>query len=144
MFHCEFSAKRGPNQWGTLRKLDRTINELKYPKLFFPEMYLLEKGFSDFYVTYPELCVGGYKRQDADGALDKSRCRSLQRNLQNYNHAFKDRVTQLKKSASQDQQQLSKEPRFAKLAGCTAKPPTTGNPAKGQQEFMIKRQPAPQ
>ena len=33
----------------------------KYPKLFFPEMYLLEKGFSAFYKDYPELCEGTYK-----------------------------------------------------------------------------------
>ena len=49
VFHCEFSQRRGPTLWKTLRELDRNINILKYPKLFFPEMYVLEKGFSNFH-----------------------------------------------------------------------------------------------
>ena len=61
VFHCEFSQKRGPSLWQTLRGLDRNINMAKYPKLFYPEMYLLEKGFSAFHANYPELCDGGYK-----------------------------------------------------------------------------------
>ena len=61
VFHCEFSQKRGPSLWKTLREFDRNINIEKYPKLFFPEMYLLEKGFSAFYRDYPELCEGTYK-----------------------------------------------------------------------------------
>ena len=61
VFHCEFSQKRGPSLWKTLRELDRNINHKKWPKVFFPEMYLLEKGFSAFYGKYPELCNGGYK-----------------------------------------------------------------------------------
>ena len=78
VFHCEFSQRRGPMLWRTLRELDRNINVEKYPKLFFPEMYVLEKGFSSFYERFNDLCQGGYKHQDGD-KLEKSRVRSMQR-----------------------------------------------------------------
>ena len=56
VFHCEFSQRRAPELWRTLRELDRNINLDKYPKLFFPEMYVLEKGFSSFHERFPDLC----------------------------------------------------------------------------------------
>jgi len=31
VFHCEFSQKRAPNLWSTLRNLDRHLNIEKYP-----------------------------------------------------------------------------------------------------------------
>lgn len=97
VFHCEFSQRRGPTLWRTLRELDRNINVEKYPKLFFPEMYVLEKGFSSFYERFKDLCQGGYKHQDGD-KLEKSRVRSMQRDLRSYK--IQDQVVQLKKSAS--------------------------------------------
>jgi M-phase inducer tyrosine phosphatase len=61
VFHCEFSEVRAPSLWRMLREFDRKFNLHHWPKLCFPEMYLLEKGFSAFYKNFPELCVGGYK-----------------------------------------------------------------------------------
>jgi 3-mercaptopyruvate sulfurtransferase SseA len=64
VFHCEFSEKRAPTLWQSMRNFDRTINmkNKNYTedglRIFFPEMYLLEKGFSGFYQKYPDLCVG--------------------------------------------------------------------------------------
>ena len=50
IFHCEYSQKRGPKLWQTLRELDRRINYVTRPGLiFYPEMYLLEKGFANFF-----------------------------------------------------------------------------------------------
>ena len=49
IFHCEFSMKRAPDLWSTLRNLDRHINIDKYPQLCYPESYVLEGGFSKFY-----------------------------------------------------------------------------------------------
>ena len=60
-------------------------------------MYVLEKGFSDFHERFPELCQGGYKRQDGD-KLEKSRMRSMQRDFKSYK--IQEQVVQLKKSAS--------------------------------------------
>lgn len=45
VFHCEFSQRRGPALWRALRDMDRKINAANYPKVFFPEMYVLEKGY---------------------------------------------------------------------------------------------------
>lgn len=112
VFHCEFSQRRGPSLWKTLRELDRNINVEKYPKLFFPEMYVLEKGFSSFFERFPDLCVGGYKCQDGD-KLEKSRVRSMQRDLRCYN--ILDHVVQLKKSASYGNQQIF--PRSSAMGG---------------------------
>ena len=43
IFHCEFSSERGPAMLKHLRQLDRKINE--YPKLNYPEIYLLKDGY---------------------------------------------------------------------------------------------------
>ena len=46
IFHCEFSQKRGPLLYSILRGIDRQFNQEIYPKLFFPEIYILEGGYS--------------------------------------------------------------------------------------------------
>ncbi|KAL7639694.1 UNVERIFIED_CONTAM: hypothetical protein RMT77_010198 [Armadillidium vulgare] len=56
IFHCEFSAERGPKAQRFLREVDRNINKENYPALHFPEIYLLEGGYKAFYEAYPELC----------------------------------------------------------------------------------------
>ena len=64
IFHCEFSQRRGPKMYSVLRGLDRQLNTEVYPKLFYPEIYILEGGYSKFTKLYPEHCVGGYIQQD--------------------------------------------------------------------------------
>lgn len=52
IFHCEFSEQRAPAMWTSLRQIDRLINCEKYYdpfQIFYPEMYLLEKGFHGFF-----------------------------------------------------------------------------------------------
>ncbi|MCL4135390.1 UNVERIFIED_CONTAM: hypothetical protein GTU68_007655 [Idotea baltica] len=56
IFHCEFSAERGPRTQRMLREMDRTMNKEHYPALHFPELYLLEGGYKAFYEIYPEHC----------------------------------------------------------------------------------------
>jgi hypothetical protein len=43
---CTNSAKH-------LRSKDRTINNQHYPKVFYPELYILEGGYCDFYKNCP-------------------------------------------------------------------------------------------
>ena len=48
IFHCEFSSKRGPKMCRYVRKTDRTMNKQNYPKLFYPEIYILHGGYKVF------------------------------------------------------------------------------------------------
>ena len=60
IFHCEFSRNRGPTIMRQFREYDRMMHQESYPELAFPNLYLLEGGYSNFYSLYPELCEGGY------------------------------------------------------------------------------------
>ncbi|XP_054833768.1 M-phase inducer phosphatase 3 [Eublepharis macularius] len=54
VFHCEFSSERGPKMCRYLREEDRAMNE--YPALHYPELYVLQGGYKDFFLEYKELC----------------------------------------------------------------------------------------
>ncbi|XP_078268843.1 cell division cycle 25 homolog d [Rhinoraja longicauda] len=54
IFHCEFSSQRGPRVCRSLRRLDRNINV--YPRLCFPELYLLKDGYKHFFQQFETLC----------------------------------------------------------------------------------------
>ena len=36
-----------------MRKMDREKNGMKFPLLYYPELYLLEGGYKKFYELYP-------------------------------------------------------------------------------------------
>ncbi|VIO98108.1 Rhodanese-like domain containing protein [Brugia malayi] len=52
IFYCEFSQKRGPSIAYELRALDRKFNFERYPAVDYPEMYLLEYGYRNFYLCF--------------------------------------------------------------------------------------------
>jgi len=56
IFHCEFSSKRGPALCRFLRNKDRDMNRSRYPKLYYPELYLLEGGYKAFFAEKKEYC----------------------------------------------------------------------------------------
>ncbi|OHT06804.1 Rhodanese-like domain containing protein [Tritrichomonas foetus] len=60
IFHCEFSHNRGPTLMKMFRAYDREQNFKDYPKLSYPNIFLLQGGYRQFYSEYPNLCVGGY------------------------------------------------------------------------------------
>ncbi|KAH9923982.1 uncharacterized protein BXZ73DRAFT_50694 [Epithele typhae] len=49
VFHCEFSVKRAPTFAKHLRSKDRAMNNHVYPRVHFPELYVLEGGYSGYF-----------------------------------------------------------------------------------------------
>lgn len=56
VFHCEFSSERAPRQALHIRQLDRTINADNYPRLTFPDMYILEGGYRAYWQQFADRC----------------------------------------------------------------------------------------
>lgn len=56
IFHCEFSSHRGPTLASHLRNCDRTINQDEYPRLYYPDIVILDGGYKSFYDKFPHLC----------------------------------------------------------------------------------------
>ncbi|ELA41830.1 uncharacterized protein VICG_01182 [Vittaforma corneae ATCC 50505] len=55
IFYCEFSSIRGPTLARRVRNWDRKGNE--YPRLDFPEIYILEGGYRSFFEQFPQFCT---------------------------------------------------------------------------------------
>ncbi|KAL8283174.1 hypothetical protein RQP46_005952 [Phenoliferia psychrophenolica] len=64
IFHCEFSAKRAPTSAKHLRSKDRLKNTADYPNVHYPEVYVLQGGYADYFKSFPERCQGGYLPMD--------------------------------------------------------------------------------
>lgn len=56
IFHCEYSAHRAPIMARYVRKQDRATNAEYYPKLTYPEVYILDGGYSSFFQQHSERC----------------------------------------------------------------------------------------
>lgn len=54
IFHCEFSSERGPRLCKFLREKDRDLND--YPRLHYPELYVLHGGYKDFFQKAQSFC----------------------------------------------------------------------------------------
>lgn len=56
IFHCEYSAHRAPLMARHIRSEDRTINAEHYPRLTYPEVYILDGGYSGFFAEHRTRC----------------------------------------------------------------------------------------
>lgn len=56
VFHCEYSAHRAPLMARHVRSEDRTANAEQYPKLTYPEVYILDGGYSAFFAEHRSRC----------------------------------------------------------------------------------------
>ncbi|KAF8652695.1 hypothetical protein AX16_004199 [Volvariella volvacea WC 439] len=56
VFHCEFSAKRAPTFAKHLRAKDRAMNNHIYPKIHYPEVYILEGGYCQYFKASKSRC----------------------------------------------------------------------------------------
>ncbi|CAD6454014.1 e56d127f-d170-4fcd-a9d3-82de1d748a83 [Sclerotinia trifoliorum] len=66
IFHCEYSAHRAPIMARHVRQQDRTTNVEQYPKLSYPEVYILDGGYSAFFTEHQGRCFPqNYVEMDA-------------------------------------------------------------------------------
>ncbi|KAL3478087.1 hypothetical protein BJX99DRAFT_114503 [Aspergillus californicus] len=56
VFHCEYSVHRAPLMAKFIRHRDRAYNVDSYPQLSYPDMYILEGGYSGFFSQHQSLC----------------------------------------------------------------------------------------
>ncbi|KAK6185714.1 hypothetical protein SNE40_007887 [Patella caerulea] len=56
IFHCEFSSQRAPTLLRYLRAQDRMLNSQNYPRLYYPEVYILNGGYKAFYEHNQDFC----------------------------------------------------------------------------------------
>jgi M-phase inducer tyrosine phosphatase len=73
ILHCEFSAVRAPRIALHLRRRDRELNKNSYPRLHYPEMYILEGGYSTFHNEYAHHATTyvGMKHEDHKACASK-------------------------------------------------------------------------
>ncbi|CAD8120597.1 unnamed protein product [Paramecium sonneborni] len=63
VLYCEFSEKRSVQIYKQIRNMDRNLNN--YPNLHYPDLYILNKGFSNYSLQYPSQVEGKYIRMDS-------------------------------------------------------------------------------
>ncbi|KAF2747192.1 Rhodanese-like protein [Sporormia fimetaria CBS 119925] len=56
IFHCEYSVHRAPLMAKFVRHEDRRLNAFRYPQLSYPEVYILDGGYSKFYESNSTRC----------------------------------------------------------------------------------------
>jgi len=56
ILHCEYSNHRAPIMAKFIRQRDRAVNQEHYPKLTYPEIYILDGGYSSFFESYRIKC----------------------------------------------------------------------------------------
>lgn len=56
ILHCEYSVHRAPMTAKSIRSHDRHVNAANYPHLTFPELYILDGGYSKFFAQNPSKC----------------------------------------------------------------------------------------
>jgi rhodanese-related sulfurtransferase len=56
IFHCEFSSERAPRMALHVRNFDRVLNASNYPNLNYPQLYILDGGYKNFFLQYPDRC----------------------------------------------------------------------------------------
>lgn len=68
ILHCEYSAHRAPIMAKYIRHHDRAVNIDSYPHLTYPDLYILDGGYSSFFTEHPALCYPqNYVEMNADG-----------------------------------------------------------------------------
>lgn len=73
VFHCEFSQNRGPTWAHLFRNLDRNEHLSDYPKLSFPNVFILDGGYKRFFQRFGSTnYCGEYTPMDDEQNTDKT------------------------------------------------------------------------
>ena len=56
VLHCEYSAHRAPIMARHVRHSDRSFNADQYPALTYPDLYVLDGGYSSFFAEHRSFC----------------------------------------------------------------------------------------
>eukprot|EP00037_Helgoeca_nana_P019141 m.185651 g.185651 ORF g.185651 m.185651 type:complete len:623 (+) comp24740_c0_seq5:153-2021(+) len=56
LLHCEFSSHRAPRAHALIRSIDRQMNSEAYPRLTYPEVYVIEGGYEKFFEKFADCC----------------------------------------------------------------------------------------
>jgi len=107
VFHCEFSSKRGPDTWRRLRDLDRNSRGIEqYDELYYPEIYVMDGGYQNFYQAYPDFCEGRYIEMK-DKRFKGELAQNIKREKQNLRHSSNSFVAPASRTLSARQTSLS-------------------------------------
>ncbi|GAB1219478.1 hypothetical protein ENUP19_0036G0052 [Entamoeba nuttalli] len=100
IIYCEFSQKRGPLIAKKIRELDWShMEESNSFNWLFPEIYVLDGGFKNFYKRNKELCCGEYVKMDDTRFVYEHSCYAKQlRCCSISNNSFLDGVSHLSHS----------------------------------------------
>jgi M-phase inducer tyrosine phosphatase len=52
ILYCEYSQRRCVEFYRLIRHIDRLIHQNTYPNLFYPEIYILQGGYSSFFQQF--------------------------------------------------------------------------------------------
>jgi len=79
LFHCEFSKNRAPKMYSFVRSCDRNMNQ--WPRLHYPHMYIIHKGYKNVFHTVPDVCKPRTYRPmlSAGFQLERKECQSRMR-----------------------------------------------------------------
>ncbi|KAK4200205.1 putative M-phase inducer phosphatase [Triangularia verruculosa] len=121
IFHCEYSAHRAPLMACHIRKADRRLNLDQYPILTYPDVYILEGGYSGFFSEHQERCYPqAYVEMNAAGhektcEREMGRLKQQRRGLgRAQTYAFGDRIQD---SPTAPGRGIGRDCEFADLAG---------------------------
>lgn len=92
IFHCEYSAHRAPLMAKYIRQRDRAVNHERYPNLTFPEIYILDGGYSAFFHTHRNLCSPqnyvGMESKDHEQACERGLAKVKRRAKLSRSHTY--------------------------------------------------------
>ncbi|KAF9942385.1 cell division cycle- protein [Modicella reniformis] len=84
IFHCEFSCERGPRMARHLRNQDRAANVMHYPAVFYPEVYVMQSGYSGFFKENRSYCSPeAYVKMQ-----DEKHSKEFEEHMQTFGHEF--------------------------------------------------------